>query len=427
MSLRLLKDKGILNIIIALLCLIILFMGFNIAIKVIGSKDSEKKMVNKEVISVYNINKDFKELKSTELKFTNENQFEGDFFLSVILKSNNYMELAYEKNKGSLYNINIFNVLFENLFSNIEPKSYLKSQLPAILNIIKSKEDEETKVNIDKKKETKEVVAPLVDEYEVKEDVEEYKDVEVIEDIVIVDPNISSNTNISKNVNIEKIKSKINMPKPLEINNTKPYILIYHTHATEVYLPITKDNYHSTKREFSVIKIGDVLKEELNKYNHKVKHVDIYHDLPSYKNSYVKSLSTARREIKSEKNLKILIDIHRDGIPLNSSYLEKAKKESKIQINGKSVATFRLVIGDDTPNKGEVLKFAKYIKAVSDQMYPGLCKGIIIKPYGKYNLFLSDYSTLFEVGSNLTTIDESVETAKYLAEILDNAIKGIKK
>ena len=96
-------------------------------------------------------------------------------------------------------------------------------------------------------------------------------------------------------------------------------------------------------------------------------------------------------------------------------------------IDGKDVATFSIVIGPDSPNVDEVLKFAKYIKSVSDTLYPGLCKGIIIKPSGKFNQFVSNYYALIEIGSNLNTIEEAQESAKLVGKILSVVIDKVQE
>ena len=44
---------------------------------------------------------------------------------------------------------------------------------------------------------------------------------------------------------------------------------------------------------------------------------------------------------------------------------------------------------------------------------------------GKYNQFLSDYSMLVEIGSNLNTMEEALETAKLFGELLDIVIQNI--
>ena len=122
--------------------------------------------------------------------------------------------------------------------------------------------------------------------------------------------------------------------------------------------------------------------------------------------------------MEENPNLKILIDIHRDGREKGSPNLDAFIKAGRIDIDGVSNATFALVIGPDAENYDEILSLAKYIKAVSDTIYPGLCRGIIIKPVGKYNLNYSNHSILLEMGSNWMTLEETNESGKKVGEIL---------
>ncbi|NLK44239.1 MAG: hypothetical protein GX300_07595, partial [Tissierellia bacterium] len=221
-----------------------------------------------------------------------------------------------------------------------------------------------------------------------------------------------------------------NIPEPLMVNKfkidrNKPYILIYHTHATESYLLAEKDNYRSSDRRYNMINIGSIISTILEANGHKVEHVVTYHDLPSYSQSYARSYNTIVKKRDESDNLKILLDIHRDGIEENSPNIDSVRKKSKVKINGKEVATFSLVVGPDSPNYDQVLSFAKYIKAVSDTLYPDLCTGIIIKPMGKYNQHLSDYSALVEVGYNFNSLEEATEGAKLVAEVLALAINSL--
>ena len=245
------------------------------------------------------------------------------------------------------------------------------------------------------------------------EDLEEY------ESLIIIKDSIGMNTfeNIPKPINVKK----------LEVDEDNPYILMYHTHATESFMPARENNWHVSDTRYNILGMGEILTTILEAGGHKVDHVHTYHDLPSYNKSYSKSLNTINNKIAESDNLKILLDIHRDGVEEDSPNVEAIRRKSKIEINGKSVATFRLVIGPDSENKEEVLNFAKYIMAVSDALYPGLCKGIVIKPYGKYNQHKSDYSSLIELGYNINNIEEATESAKLLGEILSLVIRGIKE
>lgn len=226
------------------------------------------------------------------------------------------------------------------------------------------------------------------------------------------------------------ISSIENIPKPLNINKVslnkdEDYILVYHTHGTESFLTENPKEYHNADTEKNVVSVGDVLQKVLEANGHKVDHVRTLHDLPSYNSSYTRSLNTINSKKAENKNLKIFLDVHRDGVDSDADYKDRFLETARIDINGVSTATFSLVVGPDTPNYESVLSFAKYIKAVSDTVYPGFCNGIIIKPAGKYNLFASDYSALLEVGSNLITQEEAKECAKLLGEILSLVIDSI--
>ncbi|WMM23518.1 stage II sporulation protein P [Tissierella sp. MB52-C2] len=222
-----------------------------------------------------------------------------------------------------------------------------------------------------------------------------------------------------------------NIPAPLmlnkvKVNKEKPYILMYHTHATESYSIAKAGNYRSTDKKNNIVGIGSIISTVLEANGHKVDHVETSHDLPSYNQSYSRSLKTIESKKAESDNLKILLDVHRDGIDVDKvANIESIRQKSKIEIDGKSVATFSLVVGPDSQNKEQVLSFAKYVKAVSDNLYPGLCKGIIIKKYGKYNQYLSDYSALIEVGYNINTLEEANEGAKLIGDILSVVLNSI--
>ena len=47
------------------------------------------------------------------------------------------------------------------------------------------------------------------------------------------------------------------------------------------------------------------------------------------------------------------------------------------------------------------------------------------KPYGKYNLDVSNYSVLLEIGSNLVTQEEATETVKLVGEIMSLVIDSL--
>jgi len=214
--------------------------------------------------------------------------------------------------------------------------------------------------------------------------------------------------------------------KKVSVDNNKPYILVYHTHGSESYLPASDDNFHVLNKKYNVLGVGEIITNGLKEKGHKLVYVDKYHDQP-YSASYSNSRKTIESQMAKEKNIKILIDIHRDAI--EGKYkkdLETLGYKPSININGKDVATFSMVLGADNKNKGPLEEFAKYVKKVSDQMYPELCSRIITKPTGRFNLYYSDYSILLEVGSNLNTAEEAQNAAELIVDVLDKVVNGIK-
>lgn len=340
-----------------------------------------------------------------------ESYFEdGNIFISFFSRTSSIINLHKKQQYMGSWN-EAFN---KNLPLVNKLNSFMKSQFPYML----FKENDSRFVHDDEIEEKDVENNPsIVEDFIIIDRLEEYEDLIIIKD----SKGDVSYSNIPKPLNIN----------PLKIDKEKPYILIYHTHGTESYSSLENNSHHTTNKNYNVITIGEAIAKTLGDYGHKVEHVSKYHDVPSYNKSYTESLKTVNEKINENNNFKILLDIHRDGHDHNDPKVIKNMKnlieKSKIDIDGKEVATFYFVIGPDSPNKEAVLSFAKYIKAVTDVLYPGLCTGIMIKPVGKYNQFISDYSALIEVGSNLNTMEEAMETTKILGEVLSIAIDNIQE
>lgn len=371
------NNKGSFYIIVVILCIANLVLGFKLI----------KKVVNSDTIAVYN----------NEIK-KNEN---NDLYLQLLASSSSYMKTVLNEKYETKEIKSIMTDNLKNRLSFLNPKLYLRSQLPATFSLVDSGEIKTVSNTINEKKtsEKKENIS-------IEEDKEDYKDKEV-----------------------ESTKDLISSEKPnsIKLDDKNPYIMIYHTHATECYAPLKHNNYHVDKREKNVISVGEVIGGVLKDKGHKVKHIEKYHDLPSFNKSYTESLKTVKEELSNNESLKVILDVHRDGVDEGSKFINKAQADSRIDINGKSAATFKMVVGPDNPNKDQLLKFSRYIRDKSNELYPGLCKGIIVKPYGKFNQYVSDHYTLLEIGSNLNTLDEAKETGKLVGEILDEVIMDLKE
>ena len=219
----------------------------------------------------------------------------------------------------------------------------------------------------------------------------------------------------------------VTKPSSIKLEKGKPQILIYHTHGTESYKPASEGNFHTLRKEYSVIAIGEVIAAELTKRGYEVLHDTTYHDYPSYNGSYTRSLSTVKEILNKNPSIKVVLDIHRDGydnIDTNPQR-ESLIKNNQVNIKNEVSSKIQFVIGPETQNKKAVETFAQYVKAVSDKMHEGLSKPVLLKPYGKFNQFVSDHYLLVEVGSNANTIDEAKRAGGHFAEVLAAALKEI--
>ena len=389
------KDSRNTYVIFALICLIV----FNIGTMLIKTRG------NKAKIDLSNEAKEVFSYEKPETRY-------GEVFVALFSKTSSIINLhknrqSFDNNLGSYFNKNL--EIIKGIFSN-----FFMALFPSFLSLNKNANP----VDIDGLDENDMEGNPeVVKDFIIIDRLEEYEDLIIINDS-------------EGNISLENIPEPLNI-KPLKINKEKPYILLYHTHGTESYSSQNNNQHHTTDKRYNVTTVGETISKVLEAKGHKIEHITKYHDIPSYNKSYSESLKTVNQKLEDNNNFKILLDVHRDGFDIDDPRIKKNLKKilakTKTKINGKDVATFCFVVGPDSPNKEAVLSFAKYIKAVTDVLYPELCTGIMIKPVGKFNQFLSDYSALIEVGSNLNTMDEAMETAKILGEILSIVIDNIQE
>jgi stage II sporulation protein P len=235
---------------------------------------------------------------------------------------------------------------------------------------------------------------------------------------------------INNNDTDYEIDIKELMSEPLNLNFDKkgPKVLIYHTHTNEGYLKdiseLEKNGIPSrtTDARYSVVRVGEELANHFRKkYGIEVIHNATMHNYPSDTGCYARSLNTATSILKSYPSIKIVLDIHRDGIGQN-------KLRVATQINNKSVARIMFVVGTDTtglehPKWRENLKFAITLQQKLNEKYPGITRPIYMS-YNRYNQHLTPGALIVEIGGDGNTIDECLESTKYLAEVINEVISN---
>ncbi len=293
-------------------------------------------------------------------------------------------------------------------------KMLVNSSYPEIKEEEKEQESKNTKdKNTDEKKEEKDFIKVHIGE----------------ENIPKIDNNKEKNKNEISTLNPSKYQNEVRVTKE------NPRILLYHSHAGETYSDSSEGNYHSkTNKEKSVLSVGNLITEELDKRGWGVVHNTTYNDYPEFNKSYQKSLETIQSMINKYKTIDIAVDLHRDGrtlIDTNTNKvipeaLNKEHERMTTTIDGEKVAKFFFVVGKRNPNYEQVKALADDITAFAQKKYPNLVGDVTVKPAGRFNQFVAKNHMLIEVGSNGTTSDEAKASAKYVAEILDEYFKNKK-
>lgn len=236
---------------------------------------------------------------------------------------------------------------------------------------------------------------------------------------------------IKENSNVEINGVKIKNETAFEINDSimntgldinKENITIFHTHTCESYTPTEQYNYQQTGNfrttdlNYSVVRVGDELTNNLVEYGFNVIHDKTYHDYPAYTGSYTRSKTTVENILKSNPS-DIIIDLHRDAIGSKSNY------DPSVKIGEDTAAQLMFVIGTNGgglyhPNWQSNLKFAIELQQKANEIYPGLFKTMIVRN-SRYNQHLGKAACIIEVGATGNTLEQCMNSMKYLAKVLE--------
>jgi stage II sporulation protein P len=110
--------------------------------------------------------------------------------------------------------------------------------------------------------------------------------------------------------------------------------------------------------------VGRKLVEILNKKGVNTAYSDRIND-KFYAESYDYSYQTAKKLLEDNPTIRILLDIHRDGLPPQVG-------KSTVKINNKEMAKVMVVIGQKNPNWEKNNEIANEIMAIAEEKYPGL-------------------------------------------------------
>ena len=196
------------------------------------------------------------------------------------------------------------------------------------------------------------------------------------------------------------------------INNSRGTIILFHTHTSESYLPISGRD-HFTNGRGDIVRVGDYLAWNLEAEGFEVVHDKTIHDQVPFREAYRRSLLTMQRLLAEHPDPVALLDIHRDATP---------GVVSTVELGGERVARLVLVVGTDRlglphPRWRENLAFANRLRDAAERLYPGLLARIDVAE-ARYNQHLFPRALIVEIGDQYSTTAEVYRAAACLAKIL---------
>lgn len=192
-------------------------------------------------------------------------------------------------------------------------------------------------------------------------------------------------------------------------DSQKKLICMYSTHSDESYIP--GDGDFSLEKNAGIYDVGEAFQKHLESLGFEVEYSkDTF--LPHDAGAYRRSRGVA--EDYAERLPAAIIDIHRDGI---------SKDEYETTVDGEEMSMVRLFVGKSNQNAAENRSFAKKIKAIADDRYPGLIKDIYIGK-GNYNQDLYPKAILLEFGTHEIEKEMVIDSTEYMAKVMSAAVGG---
>lgn len=227
----------------------------------------------------------------------------------------------------------------------------------------------------------------------------------------------------SYNVDLSQLAQK---PLPFTIDNRGPQVLIVHTHTTESFS--NENSYTSSDRTTdetkNITSVGNIIADKLNKNGIQTVHDTTVHDYPSYNGAYTRALATIKENLGKYPSIKIVLDVHRDGIVRDDG----TKVKVITQIENNPCAQVMIVAGSNASGLShdswqENMKFAAQIQKTANDMYPTLMRPLNLREE-RFNTHMTKGSLILEIGSNGNTLDEAKKGAECIADVICKVLKN---
>ena len=208
-------------------------------------------------------------------------------------------------------------------------------------------------------------------------------------------------------------------------DDSKPQILIYHTHSQEAY----KDSGPGQ----TVVGVGDYLTRLLEAKGYNVYHDKSVYDLKNGQldrsKAYNYALDGITNILQQNPSIEVVLDIHRDGVGENLHLVTQVDGRDTAQImffNGLSQTPEGPIEYLQNPYREDNLAFSLQMQLGAAAYYPGFTRKIYLKGL-RYNEHLRPKSSLIEVGAQTNTYEEALNAMEPLSELLDMVLQGNRK
>ncbi|PAD68732.1 hypothetical protein CHH83_12275 [Bacillus sp. 7586-K] len=209
------------------------------------------------------------------------------------------------------------------------------------------------------------------------------------------------------------------------ISTKNPTVFIYHTHNTESFttLASNKKSFSDSKKNITLVgkKLNESLRDkEIYSLHNKI---DIQKVLKNeglkFEDSYKVSREIIKEVLEKNKDIKLVLDIHRDS---------SKREESTIKVNGKNVSRISFVVSAVSSKYEENRKIADLFHHKLQDKYPGISRGVLVggkATKNNYNQDLFDNSLLIEIGGPENTLEEEYRSVEILSEVIIDVLDEI--
>ena len=214
------------------------------------------------------------------------------------------------------------------------------------------------------------------------------------------------------------VEQFLNMDLSIEKQESKPQILIYHTHSQEEF------SDHSHIPDATIVGVGTYLTELLEKRGYHVIHDKTVYDMKNgtldRSQAYTYALDGINGILQKNPSIEVVLDLHRDGVDENTHLITEVNGKPTARImffNGTSQTPDGPIEYLQNPNREANLAFSFQLQLEAAEQYPGLTRKIYLKGL-RYNQHVRARTALIEVGAQTNTYAEALNAMEPLADIL---------